>query len=785
MTDYAKWDRIEKSLNSDDDEEDELTKKNKADLAEACKGLIDDELKPFVKKWGLSLDLALCLACKENQKDLVEELLKQGANPNALDPRGRSCLKLSLRYAVSARPIIELLLEHKAEVYSCKDRLSCGGLSSTESTRISISTPTDEIEQQAASTCDDVKKSDSPLTPRTPDTVAPPSDSLHLISPEGGVAGGGDAASPCAGVPSGGQLKNDLRPIVEDELSPLAQASAGEDCDVGVIEHLINHAHWPNQRVKQKTLDYALFHACQKGTGRICRTLMANGADPWGHLEDAAGLTCLHYWASQSDVALISSAVLGLQSICDRNTKLPSENLENPSSRDAYLTVNDVKTLNGETPLHIAVRANSLPAVRMLLAFGFDVAQSSVNGHMAMNLFQTAQMFDLLIRQGGRKYMNHLPRQLSEHPQDEEVIDAGFSPLLAALANNALNDDLAMRMLDEFPEIDVDLEGNQLPLTCAVRKNRSAQLIHKMVVEKNADVNRIEKCTRVPTLILAVTSSTIGMVVGSEDENQDEETGVDVAAPFPRGTAGAQESTSTSTQDHPAAVVPVDAPRDYDRDPTLPWQIRVAKCLLTAGADPLMEDPQGFNTITRCLSPRLLGEILAHLEEMERTETLHVQMPSLVEHLKAASLRKNQELSFGSSTSTQVVEVDDDDDEAPPREEITTSVKSMMKVTEFLVNHKSSCGKSALVIASSSNNVKMIELLLQKGAAVDLAAPVTPLIAAAANCHLEACTLLVETGKADRSLALRNRVALDFVDKNDRNYPALRALLEEPRIVDA
>lgn len=55
-----------------------------------------------------------------------------------------------------------------------------------------------------------------------------------------------------------------LKPIVEDSLSPLAVASAGEDCDVGVIEFLISNAHWPNVSIKQKTLDHALFHACQK-----------------------------------------------------------------------------------------------------------------------------------------------------------------------------------------------------------------------------------------------------------------------------------------------------------------------------------------------------------------------------------------------------------------------------------------------------------------------------------------------------------------------------------------
>lgn len=55
----------------------------------------------------------------------------------------------------------------------------------------------------------------------------------------------------------------------------------------------------------------------------------------------------------------------------------------------SYRSLKDVRTLNGETPLHIAVRANSLTAVRLLLGFHADLSQTSENGHMAMNCFQS------------------------------------------------------------------------------------------------------------------------------------------------------------------------------------------------------------------------------------------------------------------------------------------------------------------------------------------------------------------------------------------------------------
>eukprot|EP00392_Amoebophrya_sp_AT5.2_P002363 g2368.t1 len=449
-TDYAKWNKIERAAvaSDEEDEDDELTKKNKKDLEDACRGLIDHELKPFVDKWGLSLDLAL------------------------------------------------------------------------------------------------------------------------------------------------------IHSMLEDELSALAQASAGEDCDVGVIEYLVTNAHFPNSSIKQKTLDFALFYACQKGTGRICRTLMslmvlgpdALGADPWGFLEDAAGLTCLHYWSGQADLALISTAVLSLQDMLGKKT--------------LYTSVNDVKTLNGETPLHIAVRANCLPAVRLLLQFGFDLKLASMNGHMAMNLFQSKEMFDLLCAMGGKALLNELPK-IDGGAEQGEVGDLGFTPLLAAIINNAFSTDdsvaLQKQILDH-ENVDVNLEGNQLPLTAAIRKNRSVEMIRRMVEKKKADVNKVEKSTKVPNLVLAVTSSSSFA------------TGAFPVAGAATATGEAEDAAGgeTGTDERTSSSLPPSAPRNYDDDPSLPWQLAVTEILLKAGADVMLEDFQGYNSITRCMSVTLMKMLLAN-----------------------------------------------------------------------------------------------------------------------------------------------------------------------------
>ncbi|CAD7957053.1 unnamed protein product [Amoebophrya sp. A120] len=806
-TDYAKWQQLESRLNSEastllqDEEEDELTRKNKRDLEANCRGLITDELQPFVEKWGLSLDLALCLACKENQKDLVEQLLKHGANPNAVDPRGRSCLKLSLRYAVSARPVITLLLDHKAEVYSCTDRLkSCNsGLLRNASTRVDSRRLVTTGNNEGKQSTDLAVAGGATKTARN----------ITSAEDNDGKAGVDENCEKRSSTVKSDDASSSLRPVVEDELSALAQASAGEDCDVGVIEYLINNAAWPNDAIKQKTLDHALFYACQKGTGRICRTLIACKADPWGFREDAAGLTCLHYWSAQADVALISTAVLGLTDLIERNKKqllAPAvdtagrtdtdddeavKNRKDAQNADAptvdkvapnyYRSVNDVVTLNGETPLHIAVRANCLPAVRLLLSFGFELTKCSVNGHMAMNLFQSAEMFELLYSSGGKDLLNVLPEAGSTEGPDGDGRSDGFSPLLAAIVNNALfakkkltendsfatqeEDSIALRILDH-DIVDVNLEGSQLPLTAAVRKNRSFRLIEKMVRQRRADVNKIEQSTRVPTLVLACTSSASFADIGTTTCFSSKSNNIEGGAPAGGGELQENENESSAGAGgleggRPDVVsgstFSISTVRDYDDDPSLPWQLQVVNLLLEHNADPLLEDCQGFNAVTRCQSPKLLRALLDHFE-IENQKILLQCVPS--------------------------------------------------------------CGKSALVLASSSNNVGLISLLIAKmeqaqkslgersedSISTDVATtrpagksspqsqtrkaceelscflndpqPVTPLIAAAANCHLEACTILVQKG-ADVDFKLKGKKrAIDFVDKTDARYADLCKLLK-------
>lgn len=205
---------------------------------------------------------------------LTLSLSFSGANPNALDPRGRSCLKLALRYAVSARPVIELLVAAKAEVYSCRDRLA------PATTASSCSATTSSI-----GVGDTVTGSSS--APRTLATEQTQTDAAATSTPtllttdesrDAGTLADADSSSrpyPNSPYPASDKTRNKIHSMLEDELSALAQASAGEDCDVGVIEYLVTNAYFPNSSIKQKTLDFALFYACQKGTGRICRTLMS------------------------------------------------------------------------------------------------------------------------------------------------------------------------------------------------------------------------------------------------------------------------------------------------------------------------------------------------------------------------------------------------------------------------------------------------------------------------------------------------------------------------------
>ncbi len=168
--------------------------------------------------------------------------LTSGANPNAVDPRGRSCLKLSLQYAVSARPVITLLLDHKAEVYSCADRLkSCNsGLLRNASTRVN---------SRRLVTTGNNESTDLAVAGGATKTAR----NITSAEDNDGKAGGVDEnCQKRSSTVKSDDASSSLRPVVEDELSALAQASAGEDCDVGVIEYLINNAAWPNaiQRCK-------------------------------------------------------------------------------------------------------------------------------------------------------------------------------------------------------------------------------------------------------------------------------------------------------------------------------------------------------------------------------------------------------------------------------------------------------------------------------------------------------------------------------------------------------
>jgi ankyrin repeat protein len=101
---------------------------------------------------------------------------------------------------------------------------------------------------------------------------------------------------------------------------------------------------------------------------------MRGGADPTG-FRDSNGLACLHYVSAGSDQAIQTSMVL------------------------AYTAdnINSVKTLSGETPLHIAVRADAYESAKLLLAHGASVSCCSLNGHTPLNLCESETMLELLL----------------------------------------------------------------------------------------------------------------------------------------------------------------------------------------------------------------------------------------------------------------------------------------------------------------------------------------------------------------------------------------------------
>lgn len=328
-----------------------------------------------------------------------------------------------------------------------------------------------------------------------------------------------------------------------------------------------------------------------------------------------------------------------------------------------------------------------------------------------MNVFQSKEMFDLLLSLGGGKLLNELP-----NPE-------GFSPLLAALSNvRCVTDDIVLRILED-EGVDVNLEGNQLPLTMAIRKNRSVAVIERLV-SRGADVNRREESSRLPPLVLAVAASGLcpaeAAVEGAPAGDRTTDTaavGAAAATTVPCSPASSEGVGRSS--EVAKSVVPV-----FDDDETLPWQLEVAAILVDNGADVLLEDGAGFSALTRCFSPKLFQLLL------DRAVLARAKIDS----------------------------------------------QPAINNSRYLVNHVCSANKTPLVLAAGCNNVPMIEVLVHRNADVNLFAPCTPLIAAAANCHKEAVELLLRHG-ADCSLAFENKVAEDYLDVKDPRYAELKALL--------
>eukprot|EP00397_Hematodinium_sp_SG-2012_P043964 GEMP01048994.1.p1 GENE.GEMP01048994.1~~GEMP01048994.1.p1 ORF type:complete len:487 (+),score=124.58 GEMP01048994.1:21-1481(+) len=108
MTDYEKWSKFQ----CDDDVEKENNKP--PDCSELLKELPQE----------VPSNLRLCLAGKEKRFQVLEELLKNNADPNDQDPHGRTPLHLSISQPYSpadARPLVEALLSSNASVNIAAD----------------------------------------------------------------------------------------------------------------------------------------------------------------------------------------------------------------------------------------------------------------------------------------------------------------------------------------------------------------------------------------------------------------------------------------------------------------------------------------------------------------------------------------------------------------------------------------------------------------------------------------------------------------------------------------
>ena len=79
-TDFAKWQKFANDIPSaEDDAADRANGANEEDQRSKdayLKSVVEDELKPFCKEKKIPRRLQLCLACKEDMVDIVEELLK-------------------------------------------------------------------------------------------------------------------------------------------------------------------------------------------------------------------------------------------------------------------------------------------------------------------------------------------------------------------------------------------------------------------------------------------------------------------------------------------------------------------------------------------------------------------------------------------------------------------------------------------------------------------------------------------------------------------------------------
>jgi ankyrin repeat protein len=250
---------------------------------------------------------------------------------------------------------------------------------------------------------------------------------------------------------------------------------AAENGNAAIVKRLLEAGANPNERMANG--DTALMMAARTGNLAVIALLLDHGADV-NAAEKTRGTTALMWAAAQghaSAVKLLVDRRADVKAVSapawqDRPVRYAKATDPRPSQgRNQDLVVSQVGPRNtrardggGLTPLVFAVRANDLESVRLLLAAGADVNQTTRYGWSP-----------LLVATQNRYYQ--LASYLLDHGADVNLTNkGGWSPLYLAVDNR-------------------NIEGGDYPVPKADLD--SLEFIKK-VIAKGADINwRVQEST--------------------------------------------------------------------------------------------------------------------------------------------------------------------------------------------------------------------------------------------------------------------------------------------------